>query len=219
MSCESAFEYSASDTDVLVSSTQVVTCKGSVTIPAYSVPGVTMCAWYPSGWGKFNCKWSGKWSKEKLSCNWGVVKWSQSCWTTPSVEIWPSTTMSGSATVSTTTETDKTVTFDVEGPSQSYTTSLTINYVDLTITVGSISITYTIANSVQLAESDGEFSATIALDGFSYEYGGVSASFSNSLLLCPTPAEGESWLSITTDVNFSYDSYSGDAELVCPIAE
>ena len=217
MSCSSAFAYSVTDTTELISSSQSVSCKGSVTVPSYSVPGVKMCAWYPSGWGSFSCKWDVKW-KKSLKCDWGVVKWSQSCWTTPSVQIWPSTTISGAATVDTKMSTDEVVTYNQSGPSQTYTYTLTIDSIYLTVTVAGLSINYTIANDINcVADSDGSFSATIDLTGFTYNYSGVSASFTNTILLCPTPSGGAAWLNVTSNISFSYLGYSANASLLMPI--
>jgi len=215
--CDGGFSYSVAYTTFAISSNQSASCAGTLTIDSYSIPGYTMCCWYPVWGGSKCCKWG--WD---VDCSWKkFIKWDQSCWTTPSIEIWPTTTITGSTSMSTTMTWAQTISYTTDGPSSGETTSLTINSLIFSINIDGVAASWNIANGgIQCqADQDGNFSATINLDTISSSYDGIGYTWNNSLLLCPKPSDGAAWLNVTATLSFSYDGVTAGGTLVMPITE
>jgi hypothetical protein len=217
MACVAAFTKDGTTQTAVIVSNQKALCSGSVTIPGYSTGSVKVCAWYPSG-SNFSCKWNDWWG---FDCNWDVISWSKDCWTTPSITYWPSTTITGGASVNTELTYSSTVAYTVSGSeTQTKTTTITIKSVTLSLTVGTSTVIYTIGTNISLTPSaDGSFTASVQLYSIN---GDVSSDYyftiTSVLYMCMAEMDsGKPWLSIKSDITIEYGGLSSTTTLTLPI--
>jgi hypothetical protein len=203
MDCISAFTQDGTIETAVFTSSQIALCTGTVTIPECSIPGKTQCAWYRTA-GK---AWSNSWS--------------QSCWSTPSVLLWPSTDITGGVKLNTELTYSSPVAYTVSGStSQIKTTTITIKSVTLSLTVGGITELHTIGTSISLTPSDdGNFTSSVQLDTINANLdGGYSYTITSVLYMCIAELDsGKPWLSVQSDVTINYDGYSSTTTLTMPI--
>jgi hypothetical protein len=203
MSCSSPFEYEFVEETDIITSSQSVTCKGSTSIPQCKVPGHQVCLSYDESCWFSGC--SGHWSD---------------CYWVDEVVLWPELNIKGSATVNTIFGSSEDVSFSLEGPSQTYTTTLTIDSVVLKLTVNGTSSSFKIADSIECEyNSDGDFSATIKLSSIGGTYEGVNWSVDSSLLLCPKPEGGVSWLNLQSSFTLSELGCTASVTFEMPITD
>ena len=239
MACSSPFVFEA---EAEYYSQQVTAgYTGSLTIPGYSIPGEKICdwVWVPNSWeckclGGCDCgkTWSPKWCQcctKTCVPNGGKLE-TTSCWTTPSVPIFPNLTFDFTLSVPMTFVIGVGEEVTLSAPLTPYiTNSIIIKNFVCSLTVNGQPIVLTVPADITITQTNGEFYATYPLatlnetyttDGFTYD-----STFTFNLLGCLNPEPPVGWLNIEVvldmSVNYSDDIgnsvFSCSATAVCPI--
>ncbi len=220
MSCESPFVYTEFETTV--TSSQNVGESGSYTLPSYSIPSENVCMYVPP-----HCDWKwGGWRGWDRECSWQKGSWC-CCWSTPSIEIWPSITFSASANIVLEFVAGTAVALTVESPTTPIeTTSIVIKSGTLTLTVnGTPFVLNIVPDQITINQEDGSFSISIQLESFSTTYSadGFDYDFSidTELQFCLDPVPPVGWvnLQLSCELGTEYDgvNYSTSFAIECPI--
>ena len=243
MTCASPFAVIVSS-DELEKSNWSIGFEGSVTVPEYDIPGYKVCTPYwntgylKCSWTLDKCakKWSDGWGgkmcvagiKEKCTWTQGSTKWSEPCWTTPSVELYPALTFTYSITAPMIFYMEAGVIITTTTPSVPYeSSSIEMTTFEFTVNVNdNISKTVKIPLDITFTQINGEYEATIPLttatgtyvtDGVKY-----TLDFTFSLLGCMNPEPPIGWLNMEVDCSMTViaddvESYTTSFSAVCPI--
>lgn len=220
MSCSSPFVYTVFEDSITVSYTFSVT--GSVVVPGYTYNPPPLCL---LGWNAAhdsNCHWSG-WNYD---CTWvsGSHYW-YDCTTVASIPVFPTLNLTANASIPGTFTTGSGESLSMTGYEAFETTSFKIKQFIITLSVNGEPYKISIPLNVTCYQTNGEFSATVALysltyseniDGFDYN---ISMSF--NLLFCAEPIPPMGWLNLQIDCGLSVDvegfDYSTYFTIACPI--
>lgn len=206
MSCSSPFVF---DTGIsVVSPTQYVGVTGSFNLPGYTLPSTQLC--WPTWKAPYSsCKWGG-WQNTKLRCKWvkGSSGWC-CCWNTPSVEIWPALTFTGSVSIPFDFVSTVGVELSIDAPPEPYKAhSITIQACNcsLIITGSGINTNITLnilPTEITIEEINGEFDINIPLYGFSSSATDLGIKYTlsveTSLLFCLEPEPPVGWINLELD--------------------
>jgi len=233
MSCSSPFKVSSGVT--FAEEDDSINYQGSVTVSGYSIPGTKICdwVWVPTTW---SCKCfggcvCGGWNPKMCWPTGGTFE-TWSCWTTPSIEVFPNLTFDYNLTIPMTFEIQTGESITVSGSPTGYITNkIVITDFDCAFTVNGTGFNLSVPCSITISESNGSFSTTYELatlnenvtaDGFTYSMG-----FTFNLLGCLDPTPPEAWLNlqVSTSMSVAYSDdtstsiYSCNFSAVCPIVD
>ncbi len=162
------------------------------------------------------------------------------------IQLWPATSVTGSASITIQTQASEDIIIPPPGGQTPITiigANITLNNVNITFTVGdlSIPITIPISSSIDLAvNSAGSFEAIIPIPDATFSdtqtsnivgIGNVTYGFSGSayILLCATPVPPVSYINIVFDTGFSVScnnpitnepiSFNSSFSVACPMGE
>ena len=258
MSCTSPFVYEPTNSDgtaiTYIDEPYTVGFSGSCSIPGYSIPGYQVCepVWNPGKWSggycdgwswskcasKSGCVKGWKWSKccdPGLVCNWVPLTWESGstswccCWTTPSVELFPTLNFSFDLSMPIDFSIESTETITVSTPEQdlnveeftvkSFSFNVTVNGINVNATVDcDITSTYNPDTrawdtTIPITSASGSYS----IDGMKFDM-----DFTFNFLTCSEPKPPEGWLNVQVDCTMQVyyegsDAYNTSFSVVCPI--
>ena len=222
MSCGSVFTYV--DAAYLILYQNTISFNGAITLPGYTTPGTSGCHtyWHPAhsscdsntcvgcacGWSRCNCCWT--------VCNgWTWVSGyttQGSCWSNPGTQLWPTTNIGVSASIPIEVEAGAGFMMTQDTPPTPFeAASVVINGFDIVLSLDGNSTTLNIPCRVTLKETNGSFSADVALYSLtsSIDDSGITFTLDMdvSLLFCLTPVNGAGWVNLVLATTYSVDFF------------